>query len=251
MDISIGFVPVHDFEVRGRTPSTEKNFSRDLSMSFTWSFVIYHERMANNGMDVDQEPVDNSPALSYEEEHKKILCLSKMTETLGNTRPLDGNNKANNTNPQHACNVNQNEQFQRDVALNNNNDNVINIQLLYDLNTPMELELWSGNFYLISLHSLWNKSLQTLRVSKTCLISWQDTSTTKRLTLQRQMTYWTLTVLETPSVILSLLYTQLTGMCSIQITNPLLLEQKLHPNSCLGLLQTITRATRKQLRLSW
>ena len=53
MDIPIGFVPVHDFEVRGRIPSTEKNFSRDLSMSSTWSFVIYHERMANNGMDVD------------------------------------------------------------------------------------------------------------------------------------------------------------------------------------------------------
>jgi len=152
MDIPAGFVPIHNFEVRGRTLSTEKNFSRDSSMSFTCSSVIYHERMANNGMDIDQEPVDNSPALSYEEEHKKVLHLSKATETLDNTRPLDRNNKANNTNPQCTCNMNQNKQFQHDATLNNNDNNIINIQLLYNPNTPMEPELWSGNFYLISLH---------------------------------------------------------------------------------------------------
>jgi len=111
MDIPAGFVPVHDFEMRERTSSTEKNFSRDLSMSSTQSSVIYHERMANNSIDIDQESVDNSPALFYEEEHEKVLHLSKITEILGNTRPLDGNNEANNTNPQHVCNVNQNEQF--------------------------------------------------------------------------------------------------------------------------------------------
>jgi len=152
MDIPAGFVLVHDFEVRGRTPSTEKNFSRDSSMSSTWSSVIYHERMANNGMDIDQEPVDNSPALSYEEDHKKILHLSKVTETLGNTRPLDGNNKANNTNPQCACNMNQNKQFQCDAASINNDDNIINIRLPYNPNIPMEPELWSSNFHPISLH---------------------------------------------------------------------------------------------------
>ena len=152
MDIPAGFVPVHDFEVRGRTLSTEKNFFRDSSMSFTWSSVIYHERMANNGMDIYQEPVNNSPALSYEKEHEKVLHLSKATETLDNMRPLDRNNKANNTNPQCTYNMNQNKQFQHDAALNNNDDNVINIQILYDPNTPMEPELWSGNFYPISLH---------------------------------------------------------------------------------------------------
>ena len=152
MDIPAGFVSVYNFEVRGRTPSTEKNFSRDSSMSFTWSSIIYHEKMANNGMDIDQEPVDDSPALSYKEEHKKILHLSKATETLDNTRPLDRNNKANNTNLQRTYNMNQNKQFQHDAALNDNDDNVINIQLLYNPNTPIEPELWSGSFYLISLH---------------------------------------------------------------------------------------------------
>jgi len=32
-------------------------------------------------------------------------------------------------------------------------DNVINIQLPYDPQAPTELELWSGNFHPISLHS--------------------------------------------------------------------------------------------------
>ena len=33
-------------------------------------------------------------------------------------------------------------------------DTVININLPYDPNTPIEPELWNGNFYSISLHSL-------------------------------------------------------------------------------------------------
>ena len=68
MDIHTGFVPVNGFEVRGRTSPTEKNFSRDSSMSSTRSSIIYHERMANNSMDIDQEPTVESPALSYKME---------------------------------------------------------------------------------------------------------------------------------------------------------------------------------------
>ena len=33
-----------------------------------------------------------------------------------------------------------------------NNDNIINIQLLYDPNSSTELNLWDGSFYSISLH---------------------------------------------------------------------------------------------------
>ena len=68
MDIPAGFVPVNSFEVRERTSSTEKNYSRDSSMSSTWSSIIYHERIANNSMDIDQEPANDSPALSYKTE---------------------------------------------------------------------------------------------------------------------------------------------------------------------------------------
>jgi len=48
--------------------------------------------------------------------------------------------------------VNQGERQQCDAASNDDDDNVINIQLLYDLNSPTEPELWSSNFYPISLH---------------------------------------------------------------------------------------------------
>ena len=59
MNIPAGPVPVNGSEVRGRTFSTKKNYSRDMSMSSTWSSVIYHERIANNGMDVDPETSPN------------------------------------------------------------------------------------------------------------------------------------------------------------------------------------------------
>ena len=87
MDIPAGPVPVNGSEVRGRTSSTEKNYSRDTSMSFTQSSVIYHERMANNSMDIDPEPANNSPAPSHRTEQEKTLYFSKVTETLGNTMP--------------------------------------------------------------------------------------------------------------------------------------------------------------------
>ena len=109
MDFPTGFVPVNSFEIRGRTFSTEKNLSRDSLMSSTRSSVIYHERMANNSMDVDQEPTIKSPALSYEMEQEKALCLSKVTETLGNTRPQNKNNEATLIQPECAGHVNQGE----------------------------------------------------------------------------------------------------------------------------------------------
>jgi len=48
MNIPIGFISVNSFEVRERTSSTEKNFSRNSLMSSTRSSIIYHEIMANN-----------------------------------------------------------------------------------------------------------------------------------------------------------------------------------------------------------
>ena len=87
MDIPAEPVSVNGSEVRGRTSSTEKNYSRDTSMSSTQLSVIYHERKANNDMDVNPEPANNCPALFYKTEQEKALCFSKATETLGNTRP--------------------------------------------------------------------------------------------------------------------------------------------------------------------
>ena len=87
MDILAGSAPVNSFEVRGRNFSTNKNKSRDSSMSSTISSVTYHERMANNSMYIDSEPVNNSSDLSYKTEQEKAICFSKATEPLGNMRP--------------------------------------------------------------------------------------------------------------------------------------------------------------------
>ena len=65
MNIPIGQAPVHSFEVRGRTPATEINLSRESSMSFGWA-TPYHNRMDN--IDVDSEPGDNSSELFYKTE---------------------------------------------------------------------------------------------------------------------------------------------------------------------------------------
>ena len=152
IDLSIEFVPINSFEVRGRTSSTEKNFSRDSSMSSTWSSVIYHKRIANDGMDINQEPTIKSPAMSYETEQEKALCLSKASKTLGNTRPQNGNNEAIPILPECAGHIDQGEQQQCVATPNDDNDNIINIQLPYDPNSPTKLELCSGNFHPISLH---------------------------------------------------------------------------------------------------
>jgi len=98
MDLPIGFVPVNSFEVRGRTLSTEKNHSRDSSMSSTMSSIVYHEiQTINNGMDVDNKPTIESPALFYETKQENAIRLNKATENLGNMRPLYENNEASSS----------------------------------------------------------------------------------------------------------------------------------------------------------
>jgi len=74
-------------------------------------------------------------------EQEKALRLSKVTETSNNMRPQNGNNEAILINPECAGNMNQGKQQQHDAAPNDNDDNVINIQLPYDSNSPTELEL--------------------------------------------------------------------------------------------------------------
>jgi len=121
-------------------------------MSSTQSSVIYHERMANNSMDIDSDSPTNSPALSHKTEQEKLLCSSKATETLNNMRPQNGNNMAPPIQLKRAGHDIPNEPKPYTTAPCNDNNNVINIQLLYDPNAPTEPELWSGSFYPISLY---------------------------------------------------------------------------------------------------
>ena len=71
--------------------------------------------------------------LSYETEQENVIRVSMVTNQQVPTRLHNANNEATSTHAQYE-------------------DNVINIQLLYDPNTPMEPELWSGSFNSISLH---------------------------------------------------------------------------------------------------
>ena len=78
-----------------------------------------------------------SRELSYETEQERAIRVSMAANQQTNqqvpTRPLGGNNEANSTHVQHK-------------------DDIINIQILYDLHAPTEPELWSGSFHPISLH---------------------------------------------------------------------------------------------------
>jgi len=151
MDNSTGTDPVTNNDTRGRPSQIHKNWSRDTSMSSTCSFTIYHERVViNNSMDIDSDPPVESPALSYEDEWEKEICLRKAAETTNNTRLQGGNNEASSIQVNHDGHVPTDRvcsQAPCDV-----DDNVINIQLPYDPNAPTEPNLWSGDFHSISLH---------------------------------------------------------------------------------------------------
>jgi len=153
MDPLSGPVPDNYNGVRGRNLLTNKSVFRDLLMSSTMSSVAYHERMVNNGMDVDEGPVESTPALSYEMEQEKAICISKAAEQQGNMRPKGRNLEASNSNPKCIPNVKQHDLPARGAVFQTEDDNVINIQLPYDLQAPTEPDLWSGNFHPISLHS--------------------------------------------------------------------------------------------------
>jgi len=89
-------------------------------------------------IEVDDVPPSNHTSnqrleLSYETEQEKTLRLGKATNLPDNTRPPTTNNKAT---PAHVA----------------HEEDVINIQLPYDPNAPMEPELWSRAFHPISLH---------------------------------------------------------------------------------------------------
>ena len=120
-------------------------------MFLTCSSTIYHERVAmNNGMDIDSDPPVESSALSYEDEREKEIRLRKAAETTNNMRPQDGNNEASSIQVNHGGYVSTDRTCGQ--APCNVDDNVINIQLPYDPNAPMEPDLWSGDFHFISLH---------------------------------------------------------------------------------------------------
>ena len=74
-------------KVKGRSLLTNDNISRDSSMSFMRSSIAYYERMdCNNAIVINNDMNNNSPVLSYENEQKKVLRVSKAAKQQNNMR---------------------------------------------------------------------------------------------------------------------------------------------------------------------
>ena len=101
-------------------------------MMSTGRAMPYHERMGDD-MDCDSTVGDSTPELLYKTVQEKDLHVSKVADQQEPMRPMGGNSEAIPT-----C--------------ASNKESVINVQLPYNPNTPMEPELWSGLFHPISLH---------------------------------------------------------------------------------------------------
>jgi len=79
MDSSTEQLPVFNFEVRGRTPTSTINLSRESLMASSGWKTPYHSRMDDN-MDCDSMIGDSTPELSYETEQEKVLYVSKAAD---------------------------------------------------------------------------------------------------------------------------------------------------------------------------
>ena len=137
MDIQSGVSPTINSEGRGRNPLPSANSSRESSLASSGCATSYHERMDIDIVPETEESNIKSHELSYETEQERAIrvnmAANQQTNQQVSTRPLGGNNEANSTHVQHE-------------------DDIINIQIPYDLHAPIEPELWSGSFHPISLY---------------------------------------------------------------------------------------------------
>jgi len=135
MDIQTGRVPTTNSDVRGRNPISSVNTSRESSIASSGQSTPYHERMDT---DMDCNPTNGESNLerlepSYETEQEKTLRVGIAANQQKTLRLLNVNNEAAPTHGPHK-------------------NDIINIQLPYDIQAPTESELWSGSFHPISLY---------------------------------------------------------------------------------------------------
>jgi len=154
MDFFAGNIPDNYDEVRGRSLSTKENLSKDSSMSSTKSSIVYYEKIeCNNAMDVNNVN-DVNPALSYETSQELALRVNKTAEQQPNMRDQCSNLKSSEITPQCVLTEHTSSNPTHGQATCNEDDNIINIQLPYNLNALTELGLWNSSFHPISLHRL-------------------------------------------------------------------------------------------------
>ena len=132
IDIPTGRVSASELEVRRRNPASSVNLSRESLMASSRRLTSYHDRMDTN-MDFNPTIEEPSLELSYETEQEKALWVSMAANHQETTRPSNVHNETPPTQAPYE-------------------EEVINIQLPYDLQAPTEPELWSGSFHFISLH---------------------------------------------------------------------------------------------------
>jgi len=101
----------------------------------------------NNTINVDIKMEDDSPQLSYETSQEKTIRVSMAANPNRNMLNKCVTIKHPVLSPPHT--PVEHPTLHSPCA----NDTVINIQLLYDPNAPMEPNLWDGNFHPILLHS--------------------------------------------------------------------------------------------------
>ena len=157
--------------IRERFISSNKMTSRSISVSSAALLCAYHLRMeCNNDLSVEMEvdPI-NSSQLSYSDDVEREGNPVSKTTNLDSTRDS-----------QHILHVtlalNKAPKPQgKGASINNTNispsqEDVINIQLPYDLNRLTKADLWDGNFHTISLHSL----LEYLFSNIKCIVKYID-----------------------------------------------------------------------------
>ena len=121
MDILSRNIPDNYDKVRSRTSSPKPQSSRAFSMFSTKSLVVYHEIIEyNNGLNEDIDMGDDSSQLFYAMSKEKTNHVSIAANSNNNTMnmyvPIE-------------CPISSSPCI---------DDTVINIQLLYNPNTPME-----------------------------------------------------------------------------------------------------------------
>lgn len=126
-------------EVRGHSLIPSVHSSRSTLIYLDTSNEQYSDRMQRESDNiVKDDPVapSDSPQLEHTTFKGKRAWVSKTANTSSNMRK-------------------QQEQNEAPVLTNNtmdNNSNVFNVQLNYDINQALNLEVWDSNFRTISIH---------------------------------------------------------------------------------------------------
>ena len=104
INISTGQVSANNCEIRGRTPTTALNLSRESLIVSSGQATLYCDRM-DNKMDCESTSRDMTPELSYKIEQEKTLHTSKVADQQDPMRPMSGNNEAFPTHASHEKSI--------------------------------------------------------------------------------------------------------------------------------------------------